>query len=44
MFTSPVMYKKYKRLAYTPPDFLARLFYVEHKKWGLIIYFGLPLR
>ena len=38
-FTSDVMYKKYKRLAYTSPDLLARLCkLVERKKFGLICF------
>ena len=39
LFTSDVMYKKYKRLAYTSPDLLARFCkakLVEHKKFGFI--------
>ena len=38
-FTSDVMYKKYKRLVYTPPDLLARICKVNlsnAKKFGLI--------
>ena len=31
-FTSDVMYKKYKRLAYTPPDFLARFWKLNLSK------------
>ena len=40
-FTSDVIYKKYKRLVYTPPDLLARFCKVnlyERKKFGLICY------
>ena len=36
-FTSDVMYKKYKRLVYTPPDLLASKL-VERKKFGLICF------
>ena len=38
-FTSDVMYKRYKRLVYTPPDLLARICKVnlsKAKKFGLI--------
>ena len=40
-FTSDVMYKKYKRLVYTPPDLLARICKVNlsnAKKFGLICF------
>ena len=40
-FTSDVMYKRYKRLVYTPPDFLARICKVNlsnAKKFGLICF------
>ena len=36
-FTSDVMFKKYKRLVYTPPDLLASKL-VEHKKFDLICF------
>ena len=36
-FTSDVMYKKYKRLVYTPPDLLASKL-VERQKLGLICF------
>ena len=39
-FTSDVMYKKYKRLVYTPSDLLASKL-VERKKFGLICFLGL---
>ena len=45
--TSAVMYKKYKRLAYTSRDLLARFCkakLVEHKKIRLQFYSGLPFR
>ena len=46
LFTSDVMYKKYKRLLYTPPlRFVGKTLWrklVEHRKIGLIWYFGLP--
>ena len=38
LFTSDVMYKKYKKLVYTAPDLL------NAKKFGLIFYFGLHFR
>ena len=40
-FTSDVMYKKYKRLVYTPSDLLARICKVKlsnAKKYGLICF------
>ena len=40
-FTSDVMYKKYKRLVYTPSDLLARICKVNlsnAKKFGLICF------
>ena len=40
-FTSDVMYKKYKRLVYTPPDLLARICKVNlsnAKKFSLICF------
>ena len=40
-FTSPVMYTKYKRLVYTPPDLLARICKVNlsnAKNFGLICF------
>ena len=43
-FTSDVMYKEYKRLAYTPPDLLAIICKVnlsKAKKFGLICFRGL---
>ena len=42
--TSDVMYKKYKRLVYTPPDLLARFCKANlsnAKKFGLICFPGL---
>ena len=46
LFISDVMYKKYKWLAYTPPDLLARFCKVNllNKKFGLLCYFGHPFR
>ena len=49
LFTSDMMYKKYKWLIYMPPNLSARFCnkskLVEHKTSGLIFfYFSLPLR
>ena len=46
-FTSVVMYKRYKRLVYTPPDFLARICKVilsNAKKFGLICFLRICFR
>ena len=45
LFTWDVMRKSmFKRLVYTPPDSSPRTKLVEHKKSGLIFYFGLSFR